>query len=129
MIDESKYCRDVMKKHFNKELVMTKKNNEDFEHSTKCWIFDNDYIDSNVKVRDHCHIIGKFRGSAHRYCNINFRLIHKIPVEFHSLKIHDSHLIMQELGKFNLKINVTPNGLEKCESFSINSKLGFIETF
>ena len=37
MIEESKYCSDVMKKHFNKELVMTKKDNEDFENSTKCW--------------------------------------------------------------------------------------------
>ena len=34
-----------MKKHFNKELVMTKKENENFENSTKCWICDNDYID------------------------------------------------------------------------------------
>ena len=29
MIKESKYCSDVMKKHFNKELVMTKNDNED----------------------------------------------------------------------------------------------------
>ena len=28
MIEESKYCNDVMKKHFNKELVMTKKDKE-----------------------------------------------------------------------------------------------------
>ena len=27
-----------MKKHFNKELVMTKESNEDFKNSTKCWI-------------------------------------------------------------------------------------------
>ena len=27
-----------MKNHFNKELVMTKEDNEDFENSTKCWI-------------------------------------------------------------------------------------------
>ena len=32
MIEESKYCSDVMKKHFNKELVMSKKENEDFEN-------------------------------------------------------------------------------------------------
>ena len=25
MIEESKYCSDVMKKHFNKELLMTRK--------------------------------------------------------------------------------------------------------
>ena len=36
MIKENKYCRDVMKKHFNKELVMTKKEDEDLENSTKC---------------------------------------------------------------------------------------------
>ena len=68
MIEESKYCSGVMKKHFNKELVMTKEDNEDFEKSTKCWVCDNDYIDGDVKVRDHCHITGKYRGSAHRDC-------------------------------------------------------------
>ena len=28
MIKESKYCSEVMKKHFNKELVMTKEDNK-----------------------------------------------------------------------------------------------------
>ena len=32
---------------------------------------------------------------------------------------------MQKLGKFNLKINVIPNGLEKYMSFTINNKLSF----
>ena len=36
---------------------------------------------------------------------------------------------MQELAKFNLKINVLPNGLEKYMSFSINNKLSFIDSF
>ena len=27
-----------MVKHFNKELVMPKEDNEDFENSTSCWI-------------------------------------------------------------------------------------------
>ena len=36
---------------------------------------------------------------------------------------------MQELGKFNLKINVIPNGLEKYMSFTINNKLSFIDSF
>ena len=36
---------------------------------------------------------------------------------------------MQELDKFNLKINVIPNRLEKCLSFSINKKLSFIVSF
>ena len=37
---------------------------------------------------------------------------------------------MQELGKFNFKINVIPNGLEKYTSFSINNdKLSFIDSY
>ena len=82
---------------------MTKEDNEDFKNSTKCCICDNDYIDNDVKVRDHCPITEKYRGSAYRVCNINLKLNHKIPVVFHNLKKYDSDLIMQELGKFNLK--------------------------
>ena len=111
-----------MKKHFNKELVMTEKDNEDFENATKCWISDNDYIGNDLKVK-YCRITGKYRGSAHTDCSINVKLNHKIPVVFPNLKNYDSHLIMQELGKFNLKINVTPNGIEKYMSISINNKL------
>ena len=74
MIEESKYCSDVMKKHLNKELVMAKQDNEDFGNSAKCWICDNDYIDSDVEVGDHCHITGKNTGSAHRDCNIDLKL-------------------------------------------------------
>ena len=36
---------------------------------------------------------------------------------------------MQELGKFDLKINVTPNGLGKYMSFNINNKSIFIDRF
>ena len=122
MIDESKYCSKVMKKYFSKELVMTKEDNEDFKNSSKCWISDNDYTDNHVTARDHCHITGKYRGFAHRQCNINLKLNRKIPVIFNNLKNYDSNLIMQELGKFNLKINVIPNGLEKCMSITINNK-------
>ena len=68
MIEDIKYCSDVTKNYFNKELVMTKEDNENFKNSTKCWICDNDYVD-DVKRRDHCHIVGKYRGSAYRDCN------------------------------------------------------------
>ena len=73
VIKESKYCSDMMKKYFHKDLLMTKKENEDFENLIKCWICDNDYIDGDVKVRNHCHITGRYRGSANRDCNINVK--------------------------------------------------------
>ena len=129
MIKQSKYYSDVMEKHFNKEVVMTKKDNEYFENSTKWWICDHDYIDGDVEVKDHCHITGKHGGSAHRDCNINGKLSHKIPVKFHNLKNYDSHLIMLELSRFNLQTDVIPNGLEKYMSFSINNKFSFLGSF
>ena len=49
-----------MKKHFNKELVMAKKDVEDFETSTKCWICDNHYVDGDVKLKEHCYITEKY---------------------------------------------------------------------
>ena len=54
---------------------------------------------------------------------------HKIPVVFHNLEKYDYHLIMQELGQFNFKINVIPNGVEKYMSFNIDNKLVFIDSF
>ena len=30
---------------------------------------DNTYVGGDVKVTDHCHIIGKYRASVHRDCN------------------------------------------------------------
>ena len=94
MIEESKFYSDVMKKYFNKELAMTKKGKEYFENSIKCWICDNYYIDGNVMVKYHCYITGKYTDSAHRDCNINVKLNHKISVVFYNLKNYDSHLIM-----------------------------------
>ena len=58
MIKESKYCTDIIKKHFHKELA-TKKDDIDFENSTKYWICDNDYVERDVKIMDHCHITEK----------------------------------------------------------------------
>ena len=85
---------------------MIKKGNKYFKNSTKCRICYNTYVDDDVKVRDHCHITGKYRCSAQRDCNINVILNQKIHIIFHNPKNYDSHLIMQELGKFNLKINI-----------------------
>ena len=45
---------------------MTKKDNGNFENSTKCWICDNAYFDGNITLGDHCHITEKYRGSVHR---------------------------------------------------------------
>ena len=65
---------------------MSAKDEERFQSSNKCWICLKLFDVGDKKVRDHCHITGKYRGSAHWSCNINLKLIKKVPVIFHNLK-------------------------------------------
>ena len=50
MMEESKYCSNVFKKHFNKELALSKKDDESFENSTKCWVCSNVYVNGDVII-------------------------------------------------------------------------------
>ena len=71
---------------------------------------------------------GKYRGSAHWSCNINLKLTKQVPVIFHNLRCYESHLIIREIGKFDVKVSVIPNGLEKYMAFRINNNLVFIDS-
>ena len=105
---------------------MIEKEEHLFQESNNCWICKKLIDNDDEKVRDHCHVTGKFRGAARWNCNISFQLTKKIPVIFHNSKGYDSHLIFSELHKFNLKINVIPNGLEKYMTFFLGKNLVFI---
>ena len=102
---------------------MTEEEENLFQQRNTCWICKKHIDNDDEKVRDHCHITSKFRGAAHWYCNINFQLTTKIPVIFYDLKGYDSHLIFSELNKFDVKINVIPNGLEKYMAFFLGKNL------
>ena len=66
-----------MKEYFNKNLIMSAEQEEIFQLSNKCWICDKLFEFLDEKVRDHCHISGKFRGAAHFSCNANFKIAKK----------------------------------------------------
>ena len=117
-----------MKDQFNKTLVMIEREEYLFQQSHSCWICKKLVDNEDEKVRDHCHITGKFRDSAHWDCNINFQLTKKIPVIFHNLKGYDSHLIFSEPHKFNLKVDAIPIGLEKYMAFFLGRDLVFIDS-
>ena len=94
-----------------------------------CWICSKLIENSDDKVRDHCHISGKYRGAEHWCCNINLKVSRKVPVIFHNLKRYDSDLIFKQLSRFNnLKVSVIPNGLETHMAFTINKNLVFIDS-
>ena len=74
-----------MRKHFNKNLIMSVED-ERFEQSNIRWICSKLIDLSDEKVRDHCHVSGKYRGAAHWSCNINFKITKEVPAIFHNLK-------------------------------------------
>ena len=133
MLSEVRYCKKVM----------TKYDEEQFKKADKCHICEKEYNKTDVRVRDHCHVTGKYRGSAHKDCNLNFALTGKIPVIFHNLRGYDSHFIMQEIGaivkeheyinkkgeKCQMNINAIPNNMEKYMAFMLGNHLTFIDSF
>ena len=66
MLEEVEYCKTVKKKHFNKPLVMTEVDEQHFKTMDGCHICGEKCTDKDVRIRDHCHITEKFRGSAHQ---------------------------------------------------------------
>ena len=140
MLEEVKYCKDVIKKNFNKPLVMTEDDKMRFKLMDECYICGEKYVEKDVRVRDHCHITGKFKGSAHRDCNLKLRIKPediKIPIIFHNLRGYDSHFIMQQIGEIakkhgeeqDLNINAIPNNMEKYMAFMLGNNLTFIDSF
>ena len=128
ILEEYYYCKKIIKKHFNKNLVMSAEDEERFESSNICWICDRLFDAGDNKVRDHCHITEKYRGSEHWSCNINLKLTKKVPIIFHNLSGYDIDSIIREIRKFDVIVNVIPNGLKKYMDFTINKNLVFIDS-
>ena len=145
MLEEVDYCKDIVKREFNKPLKMTDDDELCFRLEEKCHICNKKYTDKDIRVRDHCHITGKYRGSAHQECNLKLRVNPeeiKIPVIFHNLRGYDSHLLMQNIGEIakkhthknskgremEMQINAIPNNMEKYMAFMLGNHLTFIDS-
>ena len=107
---------------------MSTEEEERFQLANSCWICDKLFDVGDDKVRDHCHITGKYRGASHWSCNINLKMSKKKIVIFHNLRGYDIHLIIKEVSKFDVKVSVIPNGLQKYMAFTINRNLVFIDS-
>ena len=113
-------------KNYFKQLPFPFKIYADFECLFLNVFFDKLFVVGDDKVRDHCLITGKYRGAAHWGCNISLKLTKKIIL--HNLRGYDSHLIIKEISKFDVKVSVIPNGLEKYMGLTINRNSVFIDS-
>jgi len=95
MLEED--IKQIYKEHlkFPKEMKYTKSDETCFQAAEKCHICGDELGED--RVRDHCHLTGKFRGAAHESCNVNYQIPKFIPAIFHNLSGYDSHLFIKKL--------------------------------
>ena len=75
------------------------------------------------KVRDHCHLTGKFRTAAHRICSLRYGVPREIPVKIHNGSKYDYHFIIKELAEeFKGEFECLGENTEKYISFSVPIK-------
>ena len=108
-----------------KKMIFGKEEKERFDEETKCWICNGEY-DDDVKVRDHCHFTGRYRGAVHNSCNLKYRKPNFMPVVFDNLSGYDSHLFIKNLGFSEGNIDCIPNNEERYISFTKKYRLGVI---
>jgi hypothetical protein len=112
------------------KMIITKKEELKFHKCTHCHICDKVFKIDDLKVRDHDHITGLYRGAAHQDCNVNFNYKHyKIPVYFHNMKNFDGHLIIQALSDMGFSnIRLIAQNFEKYMAITVGNFI-FLDSF
>ncbi|XP_043482540.1 uncharacterized protein LOC122511404 [Leptopilina heterotoma] len=96
-----------------------------FRNDMTCHICKKKIAYGDVKVRDHCHLTGKYRGPAHQDCNINYHESQIIPVVFHNLSGYDAHFIIEAIGtEFDGTVNLLPINKENDDKIQLLTRKG-----
>ena len=115
----------------NKDIVMTEENEEDYKNNDICRFCERN-IESD-KVRDHCHLTGKYGGPAHNVYNINVTQDQSnfIPFIFHNFNNYGCHMFFKRLfDKKNdkVKLDIIPKTNEEYISVTYGGNR-FIDSY
>ena len=105
---------------------MTSEDEEIYHNSHICCICKQGL--NTDKVRDHCHVTGKFRCAEHDNCNKKLGIPRKLPIVFHKLQGYDGHIIFKELNNFDVDIALIPKGIDKYMNIVVNRHITFIDS-
>ena len=117
-------------KNTKKDIIMTEEDQPDFENNNICR-FCEKYIEFN-KVKDHCHLTGKYGGPAHSECDLKVRQADSnfITNGLHNFSNYDCHMFFKTLvdrKKDNVEFKIIPKTDEKYISVKYGC-IKFIDT-
>ena len=118
-------------KNTNNDITMTEEDKQDFENDNICRYCEK-YIESD-KVRDHCHLTGKYRGPAHNECNLQVKQKDSnfITIGLHNFSNYDNHMFFKTLvdrKKDKVDFKIIPKTDEKYISVKYGC-IKFIDTY
>ena len=110
---------------------MEQKDEEDYRNNNICRFCEKN-IESD-KVRDHCHLTGKYRGPARSKCNINVTQKQSdfIPFLFHNFSNYDCHMFFKKLvekKKDKVDFEIIPKTNEEYKSVTYGC-ITFIDSY
>ena len=114
-INEMLEIESHMKTYFKNELEINLDTIPKNYDQTTYWLCEKEYKPKDVKenpvVKDHCHLTARFRGLAHKSCNLNTRKAHTsfVPILFHNFSGYDCHLIFEKLVNMATEKNIEKN--------------------
>ena len=125
-----KFCKDLRKHvekiiNYERKRMMPLTNKKEKKHNKQkvCYICKEEFIANDkkyCKVKDHCHLTGKYRSTANNICNLRYKITKEIPVVFHNGCKYDYHFIIKELVKeFKGNFECLGENTEKYISFSV----------
>ena len=78
------------------------------------------FTKDSKKVRNYCHLTGKYRGAVHSKFNMNYKITKDIPIVFHNLSSYESPFIIKEFAnEFDRELECLEENTEKYFSFSV----------
>ena len=75
--------------------------------------------ENKIKVKDHCHYRGKFRGAAHSKCNLNYKVSKDISIIIHNASYDTCFIINHLAEEFKGDLNCIGENMEKYITFSV----------
>ena len=118
-------------KNTKKDIIMTDDDEEEYRNDNVCRFWEK--IMESDKVRDHCHLTGRYRGPAHSKCNINVTQDQSnfIPFIFHNFSNYDCHMFFKKLvdkKKDKVDFDIIPKTNEEYISVTYGC-IGFIDSY